>query len=151
LGFGPNGRVHVVRSTHTHAAQCSTRTCAQAAQGRFPQLGAHAGEASDSEGVWHSAQKQQIRNKIITGSTGVLAYWLLAASALTAKTRVSRLNTHNGATHRSKCPARTAAPLAGAGQCTGCIWATAGQLHATAGSQDEPTRPSICASQLLQA
>jgi hypothetical protein len=38
----------------------------------------------------------------------------------------SRLNTHNGATHRSKCPARTAAPVAGAGQCTGCIWATAG-------------------------
>ena len=67
------------------------------------------------------------------------------------KPEFSRLNTHNGATHRSKCPARTAAPVAGAGQCTGCIWATAGPLHATAGSQEEPTRPSICASQLLQA
>jgi hypothetical protein len=37
------------------------------------------------------------------------------------KPEFSRLNTHNGATHRSKCPARTAAPVAvaGAGQCTG--------------------------------
>jgi hypothetical protein len=54
------------------------------------------------------------------------------ASAPTAKPEFSRLNTHNGATHRSKCPARTAAPVAGAGHCTGCIWATAGPLHATA-------------------
>jgi hypothetical protein len=36
------------------------------------------------------------------------------------KPEFSRLNTHNGATHRSKCPARTAAPMGGAGQCTGC-------------------------------
>jgi hypothetical protein len=54
------------------------------------------------------------------------------------KPEFSRLNTHNGATHRSKCSARTAAPVAGSGHCTGCIWATAGPLHATAGSQEEP-------------
>jgi hypothetical protein len=62
------------------------------------------------------------------------------------KPEFSRLNTHNGATHRSKCPVRTAAPVAGAGHCTGCIWATAGPLHATAGSQEEPIRPSIWGS-----
>jgi hypothetical protein len=56
------------------------------------------------------------------------------------KPEFSRLNTHNGATHRSKCPARTAAPVAGAGQCTGRIWATAGPLHATAGSSQEARR-----------
>jgi hypothetical protein len=77
-------------------------------------------------------------------------YWLVPQPP---KPDCPRLNTHNGATatHRSKCPARTAAPVAGAGQCTGCIWATAGPLHTTVGSQEEPTRPSICASQLLQA
>jgi hypothetical protein len=76
-------------------------------------------------------------------------YWLVPQPP---KPEFSRLNTHNGATHRSmhKCPVRTAAPVAGAGHCTGCIWATAGPLHATAGSQEEPTRPSICASQLLR-
>jgi hypothetical protein len=55
--------------------------------------------------VWHFAQKQQIRNKAIKLLQVVLA------SAPTAKTRVLASNTHNGATHRSKCPARTAARL----------------------------------------
>jgi hypothetical protein len=84
-------------------------------------------------GTSYFAQKQQIRNKIIAGRW----YWLVPQPP---KPEFPRLNTHNGATHRSKCLARTAAPVAGAGQCTGCIWATAGPLHATAGSQEEPTR-----------
>jgi hypothetical protein len=70
-------------------------------------------------------------------------YWLVPQPP---KPEFSSLNTHNGATHRGKCPARTAAPVAGAGHCTGCIWATAGPLHATAGSKEEPTRPSIWGS-----
>jgi hypothetical protein len=38
--------------------------------GRFPQIGVYAGGPSEQEGVRHFAQKQQIRNKIITGGTG---------------------------------------------------------------------------------
>jgi hypothetical protein len=39
-------------------------------QGPFPQIGEHTGApSSDWEGVWHFAQKQQIRNGITTGGT----------------------------------------------------------------------------------
>jgi hypothetical protein len=79
---------------------------------------------------------------------------VVLASAPTAKTRVfasiyACITAPPPHPHRSKCPARTAVPVAGAGQCTGCIWATTGPLHANAGSQEEPTRPSTCASPLL--
>jgi hypothetical protein len=53
---------------------------------------------------------------------------VVLASALTAKTRVFASKHAQRRIHRSKCPASTVAPVAGAGQCTGCIWATAGSL-----------------------
>jgi hypothetical protein len=46
---------------------------------------------------------------------------------------------------------QTTAHVARAGGCTGCILATAGALHATAGSQEGlSTRPSTRAPQMLQ-
>jgi hypothetical protein len=89
--------------------------------------------------VWHwhfalRSKTQQIRNSngIIPGGTGYVV-------PRPPKPGFLRLNTHNAQRRHplavshppqtavsAQCPARTAAPVAGAGQCTGCIWATAG-------------------------
>jgi hypothetical protein len=115
-------------------------------QGRFPQIGG----CACAQGA--PATRQKCDTSLKNSKSAIKLLQVVLASARTAKTRVfASKHAQHGATHRSKCPARTAAPVAGAGHCTGCIWATAGPLHATAGSQEEPTQPSICASQLLQA
>jgi hypothetical protein len=68
------------------------------------------------------------------------------------KPEFPRLNTQSGVTHASKRPARPTLvallhPLLLLGNALGAFRA----LHATAGSEEDPTRPLTCASQLHQA
>jgi hypothetical protein len=68
------------------------------------------------------------------------------------KSEFSRLNTQSGATHASKRPARPTAPIIAVG-CWAMHWVRLGHCMPLqeARRQEEPTWPSTCASQLLQA